>query len=179
MGVNPLSVGWWRRPRLPWFVATASLAIVTLACWLAWQPEPWREFAPWCGTRRNPVPIEGEIRERFLLLMSDVFDSFAVEQLMRDGRMFVRGEGFAHGRNWDLNDIERNFQHRVVGAIAEGVTIDDVFFPPPPALIEAIRASEHAYGPYPRRDERGQRILGADPRFEDCEIMRAAILKRP
>ena len=179
MGSNSLSVAWLRRPRARWFAAAASIAMAALASWFASRPEPWEEFAPWCGSSFDRTRIEGPVRERFLLLIGDVFDSFAVERLVRDGRIFLRGEGFAHGRDWPLVDIEMNFQHRVVGAIADGVTIDEVFFPPPRALIAAIRASEPIHGPFPRRDEKGQRILGADPRFESCTLMRAAILKEP
>lgn len=181
MGLDPVSSTSWRRLRGRWFIATASLALAlsALVGWLVLRPEPWREFVPWCGRSFNRTLIEGPIRERFLLLMGNVFDSFAVERLMRDGRMFLRGEGFADGRSWSLDAIEMNFQHRIVGNIARGITIDDVFFPPPPALIEEIRASEAFYGPYPRRDEQGRRIYGSDPRFENCYIMRAAILKKP
>lgn len=168
-----------RRAFAWWIIGAAALATMGLALWSVFRPEPLREYVPWCGGFRHPMPIEGEVRERFMLLMSQVFDDFGIERVMREGRMFLRGEGFSDGHRWSQAEVERNFQHRVVGAIAEGVTIDDVFFPPPAALIEAIRASEAAYGPYPRRDEQGRRIFGADPRFEDCEIMRAGILKQP
>lgn len=162
-----------------WSVAATLLIVTVLASWLAFRPDPWRTFVPWCGRSFDQTFIEGAVRERFLLLMGRVFDSFEVEHSIRDGRMFVRGEGFAHGRTWPLVNIEMNFQHRVIYQIAEGVTIDEVFFPPPPALTAAIRESERYFGPFPLRDEKGKRILGADERFESCTLMRAAILKDP
>jgi hypothetical protein len=175
-----LSMAWLRRPGPRWLAGAATLALVLLIAWsVLLRPEPLREYVPWCGGSRDPVRIEGEVRERFSLLMGEVFDSFGVERVTRDGRIFLRGEGILEGRPWPVVNIEMNFQHRVVGTIAEGVTIDEVFFPPPPALVQAIRESEQFYGPFPRRDEKGQRILGADPRFENCALMRAAILKKP
>jgi len=153
--------------------------MMLLVAWSVLRPEPLREYVPWCGSSHDPIRIEGEVRERFSLLMGEIFDSFGVERITRDGRIFLRGDGVSEGQRWPLVDIEMNFRHRVVATIAEGVTIDEVFFPPPPGLVHAIRASEPFYGPFPRRDEKGQRILGADPRFESCALMRAAILKKP
>lgn len=72
-----------------------------------------------------------------------------------------------------------NFQHRMVQNMASGVTIDDVFFPPPAALAAELRATEQFFGPFPRRNERGERIYETDRRFEHCGLMRAAILKDP
>jgi hypothetical protein len=46
-------------------------------------------------------------------------------------------------------------------------------------LVTAIRATEPRFGPFPRRDEHGQEIHDPDPRFKDCDLMRAAILKKP
>jgi hypothetical protein len=159
--------------------------VLLLALWPILRPELrvaeelWREFVPWCGSNRNPLPVEGELRERFVWLMSEVFTQWEVEHVIRSGRIFTKGEGSSNGMPMSLLDIENNAQWKVVSDIATGVTIDDVYFPPPPALVEAIRASEPYYGPFPQRDETGQRIYGPDPRFEDCDLMRAAILKHP
>jgi hypothetical protein len=143
------------------------------------EPEGWREFVPWCGSNRNPIAIEGELRERFLWLMSEVFVRWNVEHVISDGRILTKGEGSFNGASTSLLDVENNAQWKVVSAIAAGVTIDDVYFPPPPMLLKAISATEAHYGPFPRRDEKGQRIFGPDPRFESCALMRAAILKHP
>ena len=48
--------------------------------------------------------------------------------------------------------------------------------PPPARLVELIRATENTYGPYPKRNTEGERIGGPDERFEDCRLMRAAII---
>lgn len=121
---------------------------------------------------------KGPIRERFLLLMDKAFDEYRVERLVRDGRMFVRkNETYDH--RWSIEEIELNYQHRMVQNIALGVTIDDVFFLPPPALTAELRATEQFFGPFLRRNERGERIYEIDRRFESCGLMRAAILKDP
>jgi hypothetical protein len=154
-----------RRHRSLWLAGAAALV---LALWLALRPEPevWREFVPWCGSNRNPIPIEGALRERFLWLMSKVYTRHNVEHVIRDGRIYTRGEGSFDGRPETLLDIESNAQPKVVSDIAE-------------ALVEAIRASEPRFGPFPPRNEKGERIYGPDMRFEDCELTRLAILKKP
>lgn len=161
-------------------MAVSVLTVGALALWHVSKPEPWREFIPWCGSVLDPRRIEGPARERFLLLMADVFTDLGMENAIRNGRLFTRGDDSFDGTiHWTVDDIESNFQHRVVQNIAFGVTIDDVFFPPPVILTAEIRASEEFYGPFPMRDEKGKRILGSDPRFESCSLMRAAILKNP
>jgi hypothetical protein len=169
-----------------WLAGAAALTVALLVLWPALhreprpEPEVWREFIPWCGSNRNPIWIEGEVRERFLWLMSKVFVQYNVQHVIRDGRIFTKGEGSLDGAPRPLEDIENNAQPKVVSDIAFGVTIDDVHFPPPPALVAAIAATaDHFGGPYPRRNAEGQPIGGPDERFEDCELMRAAILKQP
>lgn len=139
--------------------ASPALAIAALALWPTLRPksdpeaEPWREFVPWCGSRRSPILIEGEVRERFLLLMSEVFAQHNVQHIIR---IFTRGEeGSFEGVPWPLDDIEDNAQPKLVSAIAFGVTTDDVFFPPPPALVTAIEATTQQFGPFSRRDAAG------------------------
>jgi hypothetical protein len=179
MGSYPLKVTGTRQGRSLWLAGAAALA---LALWLALRPEPevWQEFVPWCGSRHKPIYIAGEPRERFLLLMSDVFDSVGMEHTIKNGRLFVRDTASFDGMvSWSVLEVGMNFPWKVVSDIADGVTIDDVHFPPPPALVEAIRATEPRFGPFPRRNEKGERIYGPDLRFKDCELMRAAILKQP
>ena len=167
-----------RRRKVRWFAGSLILAVAALASWVSLKPEPWREYVPWCGSLNEPTYIKGPIRERFLLLMDKAFDEYRVERLVRDGRMFVRkNETYDH--RWSIEEIELNYQHRMVQNIASGVTIDDVFFPPPPALTAELRATEQFFGPFPRRNERGERIYETDRRFESCGLMRAAILKDP
>jgi hypothetical protein len=170
--------------RRRWLAGAVVLMPALLALWLTLRPEhpapeAWREFVPWCGANRSPISIQGELRERFLWLMSEAFARWKVEHIIRRGRIFTTGKGSFNGEPVSVLEIEDNAQWRVVSAIASGVTIDDAHFPPPSALIEEIRTSEQYFGPFPRRDEKGREILGSDPRFEDCELMRAAILKNP
>jgi hypothetical protein len=112
--------------------------------------------------------------------MSGVFARNKVQHIIRDGRIFTKGEGLVGGRTETIEEIEDNSQSKVVSDIAFGVTIDDVYFPPPSALAAAITASADRFGgPYPRLDANGQPVGGPDERFEDCDLMRAAILKQP
>jgi hypothetical protein len=178
VGRYPVTARSARRRKARWLAGISTLAIGGLALWIVLKPAPWREFVPWCGSIRDPDRIERPIRERFLLLMAEVFTDLGMENAIKDGRLFTRGdESFDGELHWMIADIETNFQHRVVQSF--GVDIDDVFFPPPPALIAEIRATEKFYGPFPRRNEEGERIYGSDPRFESCTLMRAAILKDP
>jgi hypothetical protein len=41
--------------------------------------------------------------------------------------------------------------------------------PPPKALADLITATEAKYGSFPRRNAAGERIYGADARFDDSE----------
>lgn len=161
------------------WLGAAALVAISLTAWLYSRPIPLREYVPWCGSPFHPTYIRGEVRERFMLRMIESFDSDGVEIVIRGGRIFTRGEGTLAGKPLSVLDIENNAQWKIVDDIARGMTIDDVYFPPPPALVEAIRATEPYFGPFPQRDEHGQEIHGPDPRFEDCKLMRAAILKQP
>jgi hypothetical protein len=185
MGCHTLTLSRERRLFPLRFAGAVALALAVLIGWLSLRPEPrpepegWREFIPWCGSNRNPLFVKGEVRERFLWLMSRVFARWNVEHIIRDGRIFTRGEGYYEGGPISVMDIEDNAQWKVVTDIAGGVTIDDVFFPPPAALIAAIAATTDRFGPFPRRNAEGKPIGGPDERFEDCELMRVAILKSP
>jgi hypothetical protein len=137
---------------------------------------PTMRYVPSCGSWLS-TRIEGPLRERYLFLMTGVFDSEDVFYVRRGDNIYLRYFSFFDGNElFDRYHVLLNFQPKMASAIAEGVTIDDVFFPPPARLMELIRATEDEHGPYPKRTEEGERIYGPDQRFKDCELMRAAII---
>lgn len=124
-------------------------------------------YRPICPTV-DPVTggeyVDGPLRERFLWLALELLDRRGIPHLIYKGRLYT-------------NSYEGP-DDTFAANIARGVTIDDVFFPPPERLVRLLKETEPRWGPFPRLDERGNPIGGSDPRFaEDCDLFRAAVLK--
>ena len=98
-----------------------------------------------------------------------------------DGAYYWRTEGHIYLRYFDTLDGNLSFGSRyglfsneegkMIREIAKGYLASGGNAPPPPALIAAIRVTEHKYGTFnPDSSTNNFR------QFEDCEVMRAGAI---
>lgn len=155
----------------------AAIIILSLA--------PIVPYAPGCKPHRSPT-IQGPLREQYLQGIDEVFDRERIihvriggtiywpllELLDRNFLLSFVDEPFFRSRH----DLLINTEWKLASSIADDMFLDGTI-PPSAVLMEAIRASEQTYGPYPRVTEDGDRIYGPDERFTECELMRLAIVE--
>jgi hypothetical protein len=97
-----------------------------------------------------------------------------------DGLIDIPYLGFWNDTYEGYTHFSMNVDWKLVATIARGFRIDGVDMPPPQALLDLIKATEHKYGVYSERSPTGEYVYGIDQRFYDsedaCAFMRAAIL---
>lgn len=168
----------WRR--IKWLTIIA----VGLGAYLVAQDRlPVIAYRPLCHGP-NPVEeeiwIDGPLRTQFIWLAAEVLEHKKVPHLIYNGTLYTDAAGGPDGWGFDPDcyHFHLNADTGFATQVATGVTIDEVSFATPQRLVGLLKASELRWGPFPRLDERGNPIYGADDRFfEDCDLFRAAVLK--
>ena len=169
-----------RRRRWTWRVAL----VLTGACAIfivVGEIIPLKRYSAYC--RGEDVGIDGPYRERFLLLTGWHLRNVGIRFAIFHGNIYTAGwpEAAAFPDVFhDFFDYQLNSDWRTVEEIAQGVTIDGAYFPPPKRLVRLIYERQGKYGPYYGYDEIGRSTFGSSERFaEDCELFKAAILPEP
>lgn len=139
---------------------------------------PTQEYMPTCGGRYG-VAVKGPLREQYLEMLVEYMARENFTHLRRGDTILVPllpiFDGSKHFRNW--REFAVNHEWKLASAVAEGVTLQGRFFPPPEPLVRLL-GSRAPDGEFFTRRRNGRVFHGSDPRFkDDCELFRAAVLK--
>jgi hypothetical protein len=139
---------------------------------------PLRAYRAYCPGR--DIWIEGPFRERFLWLVSQDLWRFDLEHFIYKGNIYQFGWG-GNDLYWKLfgisDDYHLNMDWKFASGSGGGVTLDGAWFPPPPRVVELVRAAGAEHSLSLRHDERGAFLHGPTTPFrDDCELFKAAIL---
>lgn len=160
----------------PWHTAAGLLLIAILFVLLTIVPT--QAYEPSCGHRPR-VAVKGPIREQYVALLVQSLERLNFTHRRVGNTVLVPVlpifDGTKHFSNW--REFVVNFEWKLASSVADGVTIEGRFFPPPTPLVQLLEAGDATPEPFPRR-RNGRASYGPDPRFkDDCDLFRAAVIR--
>lgn len=181
-------LGRWKPERRA--VRRASIAGVIAVALILDSVLPIYAYRAYCpGTR---IWVDGPFRERFLSLVSEDLWRFDLDHFTLQGNIYEYGWGGTE-LYWELfgksGDYHLNMDWKFATGAGGGMRFDGGWLPPPPRVVELVRAKGPDYQLAIRHDARGlylydkaidfpdsPQFKGKDPFRDDCELFKAAIL---
>lgn len=169
-----MMIRWRLPPRWRWRILYALIAIELFA--------PVVRYRPSCGDWRNPLYLEGPMREDYAGFMTRAFAEEDFFYIRVGNEIFLRRfypfHLFNRAPKWDTLDmLLANTEHKVVENVAHGYRPDGSRTVPPPALT-AVHAKALALLEEERR--RRDEKPGWKPFYifgYDCELFQAATIR--
>jgi hypothetical protein len=160
----------------PWHIAAGLILVAALFGLLTVVPT--QAYEPSCSHRPR-VAVKGPMREQYVALLVQSMEKLNFTYRRIGDTVLVPVlpifDGTKQFSNW--REFVVNFEWKLASSVADGVKVEDRFFPPPEPLLRLLEVSEAADGDFPRR-RNGRVLYGPDPRFkDDCNLFRAAVIR--
>lgn len=134
---------------------------------------PIRPYHPNCGGLKRPIYLKGPLRPEYQEQLE--------RALLQDGIYYWKIESRIYLRYFDTLDKNSTFgsryglfsngESKIIEGMATALQVPEELPPPPPALLTAIRATEHKYGTFDPDSSANNAH-----QFEDCDVMRAGAI---
>ncbi len=130
-------------------------------------------YHPVCGGYyENRTVLKGPLRPIYQTWLEKIMTESGFNYWKLGDQIFIRYINIFDGPDiLDREDLHDNIEWGLILSMAQGYTATQSDMPPPPPLLDAIRATDHIYGPFDPDSS-----TGSFRRFEDCEVKRAGTI---